>query len=234
MVILFIESAAGYTITTLDKIVNLSPLTSYSISETSATGYHQTTTGNVLYNIPSFGSKPDLTFMPEETGQANFYYYRPSDTSFCTVSPEWTMVYNGITDTAYVSASVTKKTVYKTGLGLVSYTYLINGASENYTVLYYSSLATPCGKPQPMSINEFDKDKISIYPNPAADEIQIQLPTNDNYSLQMYNALGQLVKSKAVTTNKTSIAVSDLPNGVYYISISGEGLTYHKQLVIEH
>lgn len=228
-------TAAGYTITTLDKIVNLSPLTSYSISETSATGYHQTTTGNVLYNIPSFGSKPDLTFMPEETGQANFYYYKASDTSFCTMSPEWTMVYNGITDTAYVSASVTKKTVYKSGFGLVSYTYLINAASENYTLLYYSSLAAPCGTPLPMSIHELDKDKISIYPNPATDEIQVQLSPTTNYALSIINLTGQVVKQTNTNNGKATIHVSDLPNGIYILSAqNSDGDITHQRFVVSH
>lgn len=228
-------TAAGYTVTTLDKIVSLSPLTSYSISETSATGYHHTITGNVLYNKPAYGSKPDLTYMPEETGQTNFYYYQPADTSFCTVSPQWMMFYNGITDSAYISQSVTRKTVYKSGLGLVSYFYLLNGASESYSLLYYSSLSNPCGPIPTMSISASEIKSIDIYPNPASNEIQIQLPSSDIYNLQLYNAIGLLVKSKTITSNKTSIAVSDLPNGVYYISISGtNGTVCHKQFIIEH
>jgi hypothetical protein len=50
----------------------------------------------------------------------------------------------------------------------------------------------------------------------------------------MYNAAGKIVKQLSVNSNKLSINVADLANGIYNLSIiSNEGVV-NKRVVITH
>jgi len=222
---------------TLNKVINDNPLEVYQAIETSSMqGISTVVSGNINYTYPAI-VQYDSILIPEEKGQYWFYYLYPNDTSYCTISDKYGFKSNNI----YLNQINTfepafETTMYKKGFGLVYHNRIYMGETDGgeLTLAYASKASNPCGTPPVLGIETLQENQINIYPNPTSDEIQIQLRTNDNYSLQMYNAVGQLVKSKTVTINKTSITVSDLANGVYYISISGEGLTYHKQLVIEH
>lgn len=74
-----------------------------------------------------------------------------------------------------------------------------------------------------------------IYPNPAqGGRITIQgefLP--EQATCNIYNVLGQLVKSLEVTTDATfTINVNSLDDGVYFVDILGSERTYHSKLII--
>lgn len=74
-----------------------------------------------------------------------------------------------------------------------------------------------------------------IYPNPTQNgRVTIQgefLP--EQAICNIYNVLGQIVKSMEVTTDATfSLNVSTLENGVYFIDILGSERTYHSKLII--
>ncbi|MDG4650841.1 T9SS type A sorting domain-containing protein [Chryseobacterium arthrosphaerae] len=61
-------------------------------------------------------------------------------------------------------------------------------------------------------------DKISFYPNPVLGTLYIKASQNKDYYYQIYNALGQLVKSGKFVNNQTD--VSSLSEGVYLIRIN--------------
>ena len=74
-----------------------------------------------------------------------------------------------------------------------------------------------------------------IYPNPTQDgRITIQgefLP--EHATCNIYNVLGQLVKSEEVTTDATfTMNVSTLENGVYFVDILGSERNYRSKLII--
>ncbi len=82
----------------------------------------------------------------------------------------------------------------------------------------------------PIKASNFD-----IYPNPTQDgRITIQgdfLP--ETATCNIYNALGQLVKSEKVMTDATfSLNVSNLDNGVYFVDILGSERAYRSKLII--
>ena len=74
-----------------------------------------------------------------------------------------------------------------------------------------------------------------IYPNPTQDgriTIQGEFLT-EQATCNIYNALGQLVRSEDVTTDATfTMNVSDLDNGVYFIDILGSERSYRSKLII--
>ncbi len=60
-------------------------------------------------------------------------------------------------------------------------------------------------------------NNISIYPNPTKSELTINVSQNDINKISITNLLGQvLIESK----NQNRIDISDLPNGIYIITIS--------------
>ena len=66
--------------------------------------------------------------------------------------------------------------------------------------------------------------KVSIYPNPASEVINIQFdtPTDGEISLFLINNQGSLVKTgqiETATTNK-EINMQDLPSGIYYLRLT--------------
>jgi hypothetical protein len=74
------------------------------------------------------------------------------------------------------------------------------------------------------SISEISSDlQISIYPNPATGTLNISLPENQKSQIQIFNAMGMLLKeielSLPITIRTTQINISDLPDGLYFIQL---------------
>lgn len=59
---------------------------------------------------------------------------------------------------------------------------------------------------------------ISIYPNPASDVINFNVRENQ-YTISIYNQLGNLVKSVESKSEEYKLDVSDLPTGIYFTKI---------------
>ncbi len=77
-----------------------------------------------------------------------------------------------------------------------------------------------------LGINDLDDAyAISIYPNPANNIITLSNITQE-YSVSIFNLLGQKVKEQLININKTSIDVSNLTFGTYLLRIDG----YHEIL----
>jgi hypothetical protein len=78
----------------------------------------------------------------------------------------------------------------------------------------------------PLSTTAVESSKISfdIYPNPASDFINIDLSKElNNAELMITNPLGSLVKRiRLDALNNKSLSISDLENGIYFISIINE------------
>lgn len=77
--------------------------------------------------------------------------------------------------------------------------------------------------------NSFIK-AISIFPNPANTLINIDLPANSRVQIEITNALGQKILS---TENNNTIDISNLPNGLYFITIK-QGTHSHTQKLIKY
>jgi CubicO group peptidase (beta-lactamase class C family) len=68
------------------------------------------------------------------------------------------------------------------------------------------------------SVNETEltKEKINIYPNPAADEINIELPSRDQFQVVISNMQGQIIIQK---NNQQKMDISGLESGFYMMTI---------------
>ena len=71
-----------------------------------------------------------------------------------------------------------------------------------------------------LSINDPTVANISLYPNPANNEITLSIGnTNDNSSYSLYNTFGQLLQQGIVSQNKEVISVSEYTTGIYFIVV---------------
>lgn len=69
-------------------------------------------------------------------------------------------------------------------------------------------------------IKEIEKEMISIYPNPTNDFIHINAPLKNDYQFNITNMIGQIVKSNILKGGEKEINVSELPTGIYFLTIN--------------
>ena len=75
---------------------------------------------------------------------------------------------------------------------------------------------------------------ITLYPNPTADHIHINLPKefqSETLSIKVFNSSGTLVKTTDSNGN-FQWNLSDLPKGLYFVEISYQGKLLKSEKVI--
>ena len=95
------------------------------------------------------------------------------------------------------------------------------------------------GKNNDAEITATNNNILSIQPNPAQNELHIQVLETDkmsqNMHLQIYNLQGQLLQNNKLKTKNTNISLQTLPNGVYFCRLqSGKTLLDTEKLIIIH
>jgi hypothetical protein len=55
---------------------------------------------------------------------------------------------------------------------------------------------------------------VTLYPNPATNELYVDGKDNTNLSLKLYNIIGSMVMDKAISSNE-KIDIAYLANGIY-------------------
>ena len=75
---------------------------------------------------------------------------------------------------------------------------------------------------QPLSVDEFVDNKISIYPNPVKNNFNIKGLENNVYHLQIITTQGQIVKDVKNFNPEQAITTQHLANGFYFVRIKSE------------
>ncbi|HBO73224.1 MAG TPA: hypothetical protein DEH15_21065, partial [Marinilabiliales bacterium] len=78
------------------------------------------------------------------------------------------------------------------------------------------------------------KPNIQVYPNPVADMLNIEFPQpiNHPYTIRLYNANGVLIKNLQKSDPvSTAIDISELPKGIYIITIINNNQTYNRMIL---
>ncbi|HTF03849.1 MAG TPA: T9SS type A sorting domain-containing protein, partial [Bacteroidia bacterium] len=79
--------------------------------------------------------------------------------------------------------------------------------------------------------NPVAPNHIGLYPNPAKESLVIT--TNAAETIEITNALGQVVYTTTATGTTTTIDVREFEAGVYFVSVYSEGTKNTERLVIE-
>jgi len=88
---------------------------------------------------------------------------------------------------------------------------------------------------QPFSVEEFSTIEVSVYPNPASDQITfVSEDSNPISSILFYSLEGKVVRTES-NINATNIVISnlDLPKGIYFATVRFKEGTTTKKVVIK-
>ncbi len=69
-----------------------------------------------------------------------------------------------------------------------------------------------------LSTKDLSLRKLSVYPNPAEDFINISLNTSATYQLKVFSVLGEKIMEKSM--NNSQVDLSELKSGIYFLEIS--------------
>ena len=92
-----------------------------------------------------------------------------------------------------------------------------NGANGNGGDLVFlgSSISLPS-----LSISEAKRLSFDMYPNPAQDELTIQLPSgSEKATVQFYDYIGRLSLTKTISSSSDKINVANLNSGIYILKV---------------
>lgn len=76
-----------------------------------------------------------------------------------------------------------------------------------------------------LSVDEFVKKNLKLYPNPASTEITISGDFISGQEIEIFNLLGQKLIQKNLETNEEKVDISNLSSGVYTAKFKGSNTT---------
>ncbi|HSI89569.1 MAG TPA: PKD domain-containing protein, partial [Adhaeribacter sp.] len=108
-----------------------------------------------------------------------------------------------------------------------AYTYTAPGT---YTVTLTSSVSSGCNDVKTATITvvnavgleeAFASGSIKIYPNPAQNYLNVEVPQRENITeISLTNAIGQVMATQKPAAGQARLKVSSLPAGIYFVKIS--------------
>ena len=94
------------------------------------------------------------------------------------------------------------------------------GETEDYTINIVDNL----------SLDDFNQDQFSIYPNPSQNVVNIESKNNLIIeSIKIVDLSGKLIIEKNQNTNQVDI--ENLSNGMYIVEVASEGIIFKKKLI---
>ncbi|HKK40356.1 MAG TPA: T9SS type A sorting domain-containing protein, partial [Cryomorphaceae bacterium] len=85
----------------------------------------------------------------------------------------------------------------------------------------------------PTSVNEVEKSKLNVYPNPANDYLVIETPNNDlNAEIEIYTLLGVKVLSQKVSAIKTRVSLNEFPKGAYLTTVRTNSGVFNQTFIV--
>lgn len=80
-------------------------------------------------------------------------------------------------------------------------------------------------------ISEFSSAHLSVYPNPAQEQVFIKISSSEKYRVQLLNQLGQVLSEFQPEGNTTEMDISSYKKGMYYLKIISDD-TYQVETVV--
>ena len=77
------------------------------------------------------------------------------------------------------------------------------------------------------------EDELTIYPNPANNQLTVKSEQLTVKEIKVYDVMGETVYSEQLTTNNTTIDVSGLASGLYFLQVNSEQGTVNRKFVKE-
>jgi hypothetical protein len=84
-----------------------------------------------------------------------------------------------------------------------------------------------------IDVNEVTDNSLIVYPNPAGEVFSIQ-SAHTIKEIRLFDAIGHLVLQQSNATSQIQVNTSQLPEGVYTITVVSEQGNYNRQVVVQH
>ncbi|NQZ69895.1 MAG: T9SS type A sorting domain-containing protein [Lentisphaeria bacterium] len=84
-----------------------------------------------------------------------------------------------------------------------------------------------------VGINEPSVEMLKIYPNPARELLHIEKEGNESGELHIHDLNGSLIMNESITRAKSKIDISNLPSGMYMVTVQAGGTMLRSKLVVE-
>ncbi|MDC0338479.1 T9SS type A sorting domain-containing protein, partial [Flavobacteriales bacterium] len=73
-----------------------------------------------------------------------------------------------------------------------------------------------------------NENSIVIYPNPAKNQLNLDVEFSENHEFNIINIFGEIVVSGLINAANISIDISSLPPNIYFLRIAKETLKFIK------
>jgi len=81
---------------------------------------------------------------------------------------------------------------------------------------------------------EIKQTNMSIYPNPAQNELKIGLPNNEKLiSVSVYDSTGSIILKNTTTSANNTLDISSLNSGIYILKVQGLRTSYQEKLIVK-
>jgi hypothetical protein len=83
-----------------------------------------------------------------------------------------------------------------------------------------------------LATDEYDIKQIAIYPNPTSSLFVIKFPNGaSKYDIEIFDIQGKMVFSKKQLTTESTINITHLESGVYFLKINADTSSYLKKII---
>ncbi|MBP7388754.1 MAG: T9SS type A sorting domain-containing protein [Chitinophagales bacterium] len=108
--------------------------------------------------------------------------------------------------------------------------YVVWQDDNSNTVKYRTGTFTPDTVAIISSVKEIAENTFSIYPNPTNDFLNIKSISSENFSVNIFNALGEKIYS-AVSTLNLKLVTQNFSNGIYFLQIKSERKSFTQKFI---
>jgi hypothetical protein len=106
-----------------------------------------------------------------------------------------------------------------------------SGITDTYTNLTSNQLLTVT-EGSTLGINEENAEKFSVYPNPASDYIVVSTTLSESYIVTIFDSLGKQVYSQKQQNRLSTIDISNISSGIFFLEIRTENSKTVQKVVI--
>ena len=86
--------------------------------------------------------------------------------------------------------------------------------------------------PSPSSVNNLSTNNFNIYPIPTTNNLTVEAQNNEVTSLELMDVTGKLILEREFTQS-TSLDVSQISDGIYFLNLKTDEVELTKQIIIE-
>lgn len=105
----------------------------------------------------------------------------------------------------------------------------------NYYYMQGTGFTNACLSPVSTNELEVQAANIKVYPNPTNGLLNVDLNTlTEDVNIDVFNIVGQQVQSIQNARNLTTLDLSNVSNGVYFVRISNDEAVISKKVIVSH